>query len=206
MESIPADSLGRQTRHKRLAVKRLQRKLIARLLQVVITRHIGYLPLGHLELDIRAIVHTLVFDILVGIIDAFDIGRRDYIRAQHKRDGRDDRRTYQIRPQQTPIAHARRKHGYDLTVVGQLGGEKYHRDKREQRAELIGKIRQEVKEIIKDCGLERCLEKRIELLVDVKHHRNRQYQKYSEYVCAEKLAYYVPIEYFHNRRVTFSII
>ncbi len=198
MQGIVAYRLCRKARYEFLVLERFQRKLVAGLLIVVIARHVGYLAFRHLELDVGSIVHTLVFHIGVRIVYALDIGGRDDICTEDIGCKRYDRGAYQIGPQQTPVTHAGGQHGYNLRIVGQLGCKEDDRYECEQRAELVGKVRQKVEKVIEYRGPERGFEKGIELLIYVKHYRDSEYERYRENVGSEELANYVPVKYLHG--------
>ena len=210
IQRVPFYRLGCQARHELLVLESLERELVAHLLGGVVATHIGYLARLNLHLDIGAEFDLSVLDIGVGVGDALHVGRRNDIGAENEGGGGDDGRADHVGAQQAPEAHACREHGDYLGVVGQFRGEEDDRYEGEQRAELIGEIGQEVQEIVEDGGVERSLEERVELLVDVEHHRDGQYQRYGEDIGSEELLENIAVENLEHggqrRRVTRSTI
>ena len=176
IECVVGNRLCSEARFHHLVLKFFKRKLIAVFRHIVVARHVGNHTRCHLQLYVGAIFHLLVAHPLVGIFYSFHIGWRNHIRSQDERKRRDYRCRHKIRHHQSPEADSARQHRDNLGVVGKFRREEYHRNKSEQRAELIGKVRQEVHEVVENRLLQRSREHCIKLLVDVKHHHNGKKQ------------------------------
>ena len=109
-----------------------------------------------------------------------------------------------VGPSEAPETHACGQHGYDFGVPCEFGGKKYDRDECEERRELVGEIRQEVNEIVDNRRFERRFKKRIELLVDIEHNDDGEQKHYREDISAEKLSYYISVEYLEHQSLLIS--
>ena len=142
------NGLSSQSGLKNFLVKLLQRKTIAGFVTVVIGRYIGYYPRLYLQLNITGIIYPLIFDIRIHILDTSHIGRWNYIATQIEIQYSDNGCRNHIRHKQPLETDTARQHGYNLGVVGQLGGKKYNSDKSKQRTKQIGKIGKKIEKIV----------------------------------------------------------
>ncbi len=195
VQRIPSHGLRRKPACKAfLVVETVKSETAAGAAVVLVGGHIGNLPRRHHEHYIGAIVHTLVAHIAVGVLYPLHIGRRNNVGAEHKCCRGYYRSRYQIGAQQSPEAHAGREHGYELAVASQFGGEEYYGNESEQRRKLVGEIRKEIHEIVHHRGLQRCLQKGVEFLVDIEHNHYCQQQNDGKNVSSQELTDYVPVE------------
>ena len=81
-------------------------------------------PLGHLKLNIRTVVYSLVLDISVGVFYSLHIGRRDYIGTEYIGHDSYNRGAYHVGTQQSPVAHSSREHSDDFRIIGKFRREK----------------------------------------------------------------------------------
>ena len=173
----------------------LQREAIAHVGAGIVAVEVGDHARLDLQLGVLHVIDLLILDILVLEVDTGRRGGRDDVGVQGEGHDRDHRRRDAVGQHQPPEAHATGQHRDDLRPIRQFGGEEDHGDKGEERAEQVGVIGDEVEIIIHDDRLQGHvgIEKLVDLLVDVEHHRDRDDQGNREDVGPQELLDDIPV-------------
>jgi len=103
----------------------------------------------------------------------------------------------QVWQQQAPEAHPAVEHGDDLGVYRHPRSKEDHRYEDKHRGEQRGEVGDEIKVIVENDGIERCLflDEVINLLREVEYHRYAQYEHKRKDECPEELPDDVPVQY-----------
>ena len=153
VQRVVLDGVGSQFGYQLLVFEMLQRETITHIRTRIVAVEIGYHARFHFNLDIAGIFYLFISDILILEVNTCNICRRNNERAQYKTGYRNNPRRNSIRQHKPPETHAAGKHRNNLRIVCQLRGKEDNRNKREQRTEQVGKVRDKVHVIIQDNGL-----------------------------------------------------
>ena len=187
---------GREVRHQLLALELVQREAVARLAVILKAVDVGNDARVNLKLYILGRIRLARLVVLVLKVDARHAALGDDERPQPESGHRNDGCRHHVGPQHALEAHARREHGNDFRVLGQLRGEEDDGDEHEQRAEQVGKVGDEVQVVVEDNGIPRRVvgHELVLPLVEVEHHGDGYNQGDGKYIRAQELLDDVPVQ------------